>query len=486
MPDRPGIILLGLGPGEVGLLTRQAAEILEQAEEIYLRTRQHPTVAHLPGRLSMHSFDELYETAETFDDLYQEIVRQVLALGQRPQGVIYAVPGHPLIAEATGPEILRQAGQLGLPVRVVAGLSFLEPVVSALEEDPFPQMALVDALELAASHYPGFPADFPALIAQLYSRQVASDVKLTLMAAYPDKHPVRLVHAAGTEHQIVEDLPLYEIDRSQHIDLLTCLYVPPLVKGSSVETFNNIVAHLRAPDGCPWDQKQTLASLRPHLLEEAYEVLTAIDQDDPQALREELGDLLLMILMLSQIASEEGAFRLPEVVADIHHKIVRRHPHVFGDLNIPDEEGVLVNWEKLKERERAANGEHKGLLDGVALALPALQQALEIQGRAARVGFDWSETESVWGKVDEEIAELRAATDNGEQEAELGDLLFAITNLARHLGVDPEAALRGTNNRFRRRFQHIERQAQNQNRAVSELSLEEMDRFWEEAKALIE
>lgn len=478
-----GITILGLGPGEPGLLTRQAVELLEQADEIYLRTRQHPTVASLPPQLKLHSFDDLYENGVSFEAVYEGIITRVLELGQQPQGVIYAVPGHPFIAEATGPEIYRRAKQLDLSVRIVEGLSFLEPVVSALGVDPFPQMALIDALELAASHYPGFPSDSPALVAQLYSRQVASDVKLTLMAAYPDEHPVRLVHAAGTDQQRIESLPLYEIDRSQYIDLLTCLYLPPLVKGSSVETFNGIVAHLRAPDGCPWDQKQTLQSLRPHLLEEAYEVLTALDSEDPQALQEELGDLLLMILMLTQISSEEGYFRLPEVVAGIHHKIVRRHPHVFGDLEIKDEAGVLVNWEKLKEQERAANGEEqKGLLDGVALALPALQQALEIQGRSARVGFDWTETESVWLKVDEEVRELRSAANADEQEAELGDLLFAITNLARHLGLDPEAALRSTNNRFRRRFAYIEQQAREHGRKLSDMTLDEMDSYWEAAK----
>ncbi|HEX7974122.1 MAG TPA: MazG family protein, partial [Anaerolineales bacterium] len=387
MEPTRGITLLGLGPGNPGLLTRQAWEVLQTSSEIYLRTRQHPLVASFPASLQIHSFDSLYDHNETFEGVYQQIVEQVLALGRRPQGVIYAVPGHPLVAEATSPEIARRARLEGLPVRVVEGLSFLEPAFTALGIDPFPHIALVDALELAVAHMPPFPPNVPAIIAQLHSQAVASDVKLTLTAVYPDVHPVRLVHAAGTAQELVEALPLYEIDRSPHIGLLTALYLPPLPKETSFEAFQEIIAHLRAPNGCPWDREQTHQSLRPDLLEETYEVLDALDRDDPQAMQEEFGDLLLNILLQAQIAAEDGEFSMADVLSGIHTKIVYRHPHVFGDTQIKDAQGVLQNWERLKAAERAANGKAEAsLLDGIARALPALVQAEQIQKRAARVG----------------------------------------------------------------------------------------------------
>ena len=238
--NAPGIILLGLGPGDPDLLTRQAWIVLESSPEIYLRTRQHPVVAGLPAGLQITSFDRLYESGESFAAVYAQIVEQVLALGRRSQGVVYAVPGHPFVAEATCPEIARRARQEGLPVRVVEGLSFLEPTLSALGLDPFPYTTLVDALELAAGHAPLFPPSIPAIIAQIHSPIVASEVKLTLMSVYPDQHPVKLVHAAGTDEQRIEDLALYEIDRSPRTGLLTAWM-------SSVDTWNR-----------PWRTARTL------------------------------------------------------------------------------------------------------------------------------------------------------------------------------------------------------------------------------------
>lgn len=230
--DKTGITLMGLGPGEADLLTRQAWEVLQTTPEIYVRTRLHPALGGIPETLQVFSFDDVYEKNQFFEEVYAQIVEKVLALGRRPQGVVYAVPGHPFIAEATPREIARRARLEGIPVRVVEGLSFLEATFGVLGEDPLPHTALVDALELVRAHVPPFPADAPALIAQVYSRQVASDVKLTLMEVYPDEHPVRLVHAAGTPEAQVEDLPLYEIDRSHKVGLQTTLYLPPLEAGS--------------------------------------------------------------------------------------------------------------------------------------------------------------------------------------------------------------------------------------------------------------
>lgn len=481
--SHPGITLLGLGPGDPDLLTRQAWRVLENSSEVYLRTRQHPAAAGLPAHLRVHSFDALYETSETFEDVYAGIVDQVLELGRRPQGVVYAVPGHPFVAEATVPEISRRARADGLPVHVVEGMSFLGPAFTALELDPFPHTACVDALQLAAAHVPPFPPSVPALIAQLYSPAVAAEVKLTLKSLYPAEHPVQLIHAAGTPQVQIETLALDEIDRSPWIGQLTSLYIPPLGPATSFEAFQEIIAHLRAPDGCPWDREQTHQSLRSYLLEEAYEVLSALDEDNPEKMREEFGDLLLQVVLHAQIASEYGEFNMAEVLHGIHTKIVRRHPHVFGELKLQDTQGVLLNWERLKADERIANGQQEaGLLDSLALALPALVQAQEFQKRAARVGFDWPDIQGVLDKISEELDEVYSAPDAEARAGEIGDLLFAIVNLARWHKVDAESALREANLRFRQRFSHIEQTAREQGRSVSDLSLEEMEALWQMAK----
>ena len=481
--DEAGIILLGLGPGSSHLLTMEAWEILTSRREIWYRTRKHPIAAEYESHHIVQSFDHLYEELDSFDKVYESIIEEVLKFGEREEGVVYAVPGHPYIAEATGPEISRRAGLEGIPVRVVEGLSFVEPTLTAIGMDIFPQTSFVDALLLADAHVPSFPTNHPALIAQLYSKQVASDVKLTLMSLYPDEFLVTLVHNAGLVDQKIETLPLYEIDRSNNIDWMTSLYVPALGDATSFEEFHELIAHLRSPEGCDWDRKQTHRSLRSDLLEEAYEVLAAIDAEDQAAVREELGDLLLLIMMHIQIGEDEGEFNFTEVIQGIHTKIVNRHPHVFGEVSLSDPDEVLLNWERIKAKERNANGlPEKSILDGVNIANPALLQAHKYQMRAARFGFDWPEVHGVWDKLFEEIEELKRANDLQSIDAEMGDLLFAAVNLARWLNVDPESALREANTRFRYRFNQIEVEARRQGRDISDLSLDEMETIWQTAK----
>jgi tetrapyrrole methylase family protein/MazG family protein len=223
-----GITLLGLGPGNPEQLTREAWTILSTASELWVRTNQHPTVQSLPPTVKVHSFDHLYENGNDFESVYAAIVEKVLELGQSPEGVIYAVPGDPFVAEATAPEIARQARTLNLPLKIVSGLSFLEPVFADLGLDPYPRLILMDALEISEAHVPAFPPDMPVLIAQIYSRLVASEVKMTLNAVYPDEHPIRLIHAAGTKDEIIEDIPLYELVYSPHFIFLHLVKEPRL------------------------------------------------------------------------------------------------------------------------------------------------------------------------------------------------------------------------------------------------------------------
>lgn len=478
-----GITLLGLGPGAPGQITREAWEVLASASDIWLRTRNHLALVDVPPSVRLHSFDDVFENTESLEAANSVVVATVLELGRQSQGVIYAVLGHPYFGEATCLEVLERAMHERLSVRVVDGLSFIEPTLSALGLNPVSGLAFWDALSVSRAHVPPFPPDSPVLITRLHSKQLASGVKAVLKAIYPGSHPISLVHDQETAHPHVENLTLEEIDLSEQIDALSCLYLGPLEKGTSVEALQEVVAHLRAPEGCPWDREQTHASLRRHLLEETYEAIAAMDTDEAAAMREEFGDLLLQIMLNAQIAAELGEFTLNDVAKGIHDKIIERHPHVFGDLKLQSIDSVLSNWERLKERERDNKLEGGGLLDGVPLALPALSQAQEYQERAARVGFDWPEVQGVLEKVAEEIDEVRSAADHEDLAAELGDLLFALVNFCRWKDIDAESALRGANNQFKNRFGTIEAGARSRGQRLSDLTLDEMEELWRQAKA---
>lgn len=354
--------------------------------------------------------------------------------------------------------------------------ALLSSVFDALRFTPPSRLILLEAPTLASAHVPPYPPDTPALLMGVNSPELAAQLKNVLLAVYPKEHTIVVVEGGKRKEERIDDL-----DKGS-FSAQTCWYVPPLGEGTSFEAFAEIVAHLRAPEGCPWDREQTHATLRKHLLEEAYEAISAIDSGDFAAMREEFGDLLLQIVLQSQIANEEGQFNVNQVIHGIHSKIVRRHPHVFGDLKLDGVDGVLANWEKLKEKERGRKNDDKGMLDGVPLALPALSQAQEYQERAARVGFDWTEIEGVLDKIAEEIEEVRQANNSAELASELGDLLFALVNLARWKKVDAESALRATNMKFKKRFAHVEQGAKRQGRNVSELTLDEMEALWQEAK----
>ncbi len=481
-----GITIVGLGPGSPNLLTLEAQRALAGADEIHVRTRKHPTVATLPPQATVHSFDSVYERAGTFEQVYAEIAERVVELGQREQGVVYAVPGHPLVGEASVRRILTLAEERGLAVRIIEGLSFIEPVCTRLRQDPLNGWQIADAMDLTLQHYPAVNPDLPLLVGQLYSREVAADLKLALMNIYPDDQPVTLVRAAGTTDESLSTIPLYELDRSDGIDHLTSLYVPPLATPGSLAAFQEIVAHLRAPEGCPWDREQTHLSLRPFLLEETHEVLEALDNEDTVSLQEELGDLLLQILLHTQVAIEDQEFRMTDVVGHIIAKLKRRHPHVFGEVRVSGAEDVTVNWERIKSEEKAARNEHEkpdqatGALSGVPTTLPALARAQALRFRASRLGFDWPTVAGAWAKVEEEWQELRAAPDPGKQEGELGDLLFAVAVLAGWLKLDAEGALRAANARFAQRFQAMERQVASREQVLADLTPEQLLALWDE------
>jgi tetrapyrrole methylase family protein/MazG family protein len=434
----PSLTIVGLGPGDAALLTVQARDVLAAAPEVWLRTTRHPTVAGLPAGPRYESFDAEYERGASFDEVYEAIVGRVMALARRPEGVVYAVPGHPLFAEATVRALLDRAGAEGIATRIIPGVSFLDVVTAALGIDPLSHGLLVlDALSLG-DHRRLLVPQRPSLIAQVYDRRAASQAKLALLEAYPAEHPVRIVVAAGTGDERVREVPLQRLDHDDDFDHLTTLYLLPLTLTEDVRTFEGlraVIARLRAPEGgCPWDLQQTHETLKRHLLEEAYEALDALDEGDPHRLAEELGDLLMQIVLHAQVAEDEGEFVVEDVFRGIATKLIRRHPHVFGDVTVSGAGDVVRNWEALKKEERG----DAPLLDAVPKAMPALAQAQSVQGRAARAGLAPPPDPEALRAT---IARLAVSTDAVSAQ-QLGALLFGVVELAREHDLDAEESLR--------------------------------------------
>ena len=481
------ITIIGLGPGSKKHLTLGAWAKLQQAGTVYLRTSRHPCVAELPDSLRCVSFDDVYDAHEQFDQVYSEIAQRVLSLAQRDDEVLYAVPGDPHVGEASVPKIIEAARGASIDVKIIPGLSFVEPCLSLLSIDALDGLQILDALSVAAQYHPPINPSLPALLGQVYSRDIASDLKLTLMNQYPDEFSVKLVHSAGNDDQSVETLPLFQIDHSRKIDIMTALFLPPLGELCGFEALQNIIAHLRSPEGCPWDREQTHQSLRPFLIEEAYEVLESLDAGDPDAICQELGDLLLQILLHTQIATDEGDFAMADVLRHLSEKMIHRHPHVWGDAPKTGDFGQLSRiWQEAKAAERAGtDAVPQSILDGIPNAAPALFVAQRYSARAAKQGFDWADIAGVEAKFQEELAEVFAAKTRAQRAYEIGDLIFVLVNWLRWLGVDdPESLLREINAKFYRRFRHVEARAQQIGKPLSDFTLDELDRWWEEAKRL--
>lgn len=490
------ITVVGLGSGDPDRLTIGSLKRLQGAAQRYVRTKDHPVVTWLEETgVSFHSFDEVYESKDDFPSVYQEIVERLLSLSRASnegEEIIYAVPGHPMVAEATV-KLLRQRGpEEDIVVNIIGGESFLDEAFVRLGFDPIEGFKLLDASEISGER---LDPRLHTLIGQVYDEFTASDVKLSLMDIYPDDYPVIVGHALGVEglEQIVH-VPLYELDRVQGYGNLSLVYVPASndekLRIRSFQRLHEIVTILRSPEGCPWDREQTHQSIRKNLIEETYEVLETIDDDDPDHMREELGDLLLQIMLHSQMEEELGSFTAYDVIQELNEKLIYRHPHVFGDLSAEDAEAALQNWDAMKAEEKRRKGiaiEDLSALSGVPRELPALMKAYKLQKKAAKVGFDWDTIDGVWAKLSEEIGELRQAIEENaskeDQILELGDVLFSVVNAARYVGIDPEEALSLTISKFVRRFNYVEEKLREIGKTPQDSDLEEMDLLWDEAKA---
>ena len=440
-PTAAQLTIVGLGPGPLGALSLDAWQALASAPRILLRTARHPCVAELPQSGITTACDDLYEQHVDFEQVYTAIVSRVLEQAALPGGIVYAVPGHPWVGEATTPRLLAAAAARGLATHVVGGQSFVAPAFAAVGVDLMDGAQIVDAMLVARDHHPRVEVHLPLLIAQVYARWLASDLKLTLLNAYPPEHPALVIHAAGSDMQQVIPLQLHALDAHPHFDHLTSVYLPPQNEGRSFTDLQEIVAHLRAPNGCPWDREQTLASLREELLGECAEVLEAIDLEQGGAentdhIVEELGDLYLTATMMVQIAAEEGRFLLGDAMENVVAKLIRRHPHVFGATAVAGVEDVLTNWDAIKAQEKAARGVAPHALDGIPAALPSLAKARALQSKAHKAGLL---DKAALAHENLELASALGATLDAES---LGRALWQIVAIARTHDLDAEDALR--------------------------------------------
>ncbi|MEK7252386.1 MAG: nucleoside triphosphate pyrophosphohydrolase [Actinomycetota bacterium] len=463
------IHIVGLGPAGLDRLDSEArALLLDPSVTVVLRTIEHPAAAELAAMRTAVVCDDLYETATDFAAVYHGIVERVRTLADSGP-VVYAVPGSPLVGEEAV-RLLAADGAVVLP-----GESFLDLALLRTGLDP-----LARGLQVLDAHDLGFPLllHIPTLICQVDTPGSLLAVRDGLQALLPAETLVTRLANLGSPGEVVEEIALADL-RPEHAGLRVTLLVDVDAPGWPGLVRTN--ARLRKE--CPWDREQTHHSLARHLLEEAYEAVTAIDAlpaDSPLGepdvaayleLEEELGDLLLQVVFHATLAAETGLFGIEEVAEAIRRKLVARHPHVFGGTEAETADEVLANWDRLKTREKG----RESLLDGVPAALPSLARAHSLQRRAAGVGFDWPDMAGAVAKVHEELAETLA--DDADHTHEIGDLLFSVVNLARHLEVDPEQALRLAADRFDHRFRIVESSGD-----ISAMSLEEMDEAWERAK----
>ncbi len=472
------ITVIGLGPGDFRFLTLEALEALEKAEKLYFRTHKHPLVEKLYHRgISFESFDEFYETEETFEGVYGRITETILNAAKRTP-VTYAVPGNPFAAERTV-EMLKEAA---VDIEFIYGVSFIDAILSSLKLDPVKGLSIVDGLNMGRINPRGIN-----IIIQVYDRLIASKVKTALMAEFPDDHEVIIVKSAGVlGEESVRKVPLNELDHREVFDHLTSIVVEPLSPHEGRKDFGDLIAimrTLRGEDGCPWDREQTHESLKKNLIEEAYEVMGAIDEKDAVHLEEELGDLLLQIVFHGLIEEEMGFFDLRDVTHGISEKLIRRHPHVFGSREADSAQEVEKIWEAVKGEENPGKLHEK--MAALSKALPATLRATKVQKIAREIGFDWDDAAPALDKVAEELLEVREelqGTDKEKLELEIGDLLFAVVNVARLSKVDPELALDRTIEKFMTRFKYMEDSPEGESKGLKAMTLAEMDQLWNQAK----
>ena len=454
--------MLGLGPGSLGRLAASTrAMLLDPATTVIVRTLQHPAAIELASKRVVQSCDDLYNRT-TFEEVYDAIADRVVEAAEKGP-TIYAVPGSALVGELA---VGRIRGRI--EAEVLSGESFIDAVLAAVGYDPLDR-----GLRILNGHRMPYPLviEGPTVVAQVDIPVVMADACSRLARVVGEGTMAAVVIDAGGPEERVVEVPLDEVNPDL-AGVRTSIFLDPM-PGGMVGAIR-VMARLR--EECPWDRKQTHESLVKNLIEETYELVEAIGSQSEGRLEDELGDVLLQVLFHATMTRQVGSFDIEDVAENLRQKLVRRHPHVFGDVEVADADEVKANWEQIKDSERGQG--RRSVLDGVPIGLPGLERAAKLQLRAADVGFDWPNLPPVLDKLMEEVEELRVALEEGVRvEEELGDVLFTLVNLARHLTVDPELALRGSIDRFTARFQAMEAMG-----PLDDLGLADLDERWETAK----
>ena len=466
------ITVTGLGPGDLGRVPEPVREImLDPGRALILRTIEHPAAAQLASLREVVTCDDLYQ-AGTYAEVYRAIIDRLLAAAEKGP-VVYAVPGSPMVGEFA----VRDLRRLDIDLEVIPGESFVDAVLAHIGYDPLDR-----GLQILNGHDLPDPLvlDKPTIIGHLDRPEVLAEVAITVSRVIPEGSTVMMLSGVGAADEVIETASPTDLDPSRAGNR-TSMYLD-LDPGGLIGAVRTM---RRLREECPWDREQTHATLVKNLVEEAYElieVIGALPGGEPNwvayaAVEEELGDVMLQVLFHAAIARQAGAFDIDDVAEVLRQKLVRRHPHVFGEAEAGSAAEVKERWDRIKREERGGEASDSAL-DGVPTGMPGLHRASKVQNRAAKVGFDWEEAGAVLDKVVEEIGELGSAmAGSGDVGSELGDLLFSVVNLARHLGVDTELALQQATDRFIGRFRRMEAEG-----PLAGLDMETLNQRWERAK----
>lgn len=478
------IKIVGLGPGAKDALTIGTLELLKSSPKVLFRTEKHPNVEYLKDQgIIFDTYDSFYEKYDSFDEVYKNIAEDIIEKHAQCKNLVYAVPGHPLVAEKSVTLLLKLCEENNIEVEILPAVSFIDAVMESLKIDPIEGIKIIDAFDI---NNQVLDKRVGLIITQVYNGFIASETKLALSEYYSDDTEIYFVRAAGVkEIESIRKIKLYDLDRQEDIDYLTSIYIPRDLN-NTIDFYDllKVMDTLRGEDGCPWDMEQNHESLKRYLIEECYEVLEAIDENNDEMLVEELGDILLQVVFHAQIGKEDGYFNINDIIKAITNKMILRHPHVFGDVKVKGSEEVLTNWEEIKGKEKNFSS-YTDTLKHVAKNLPGLIRAEKVQGKAAKVGFDWNNADPALEKVLEELEEVKdvyKTNNRAKIQEEVGDLIFAAVNVARLLDIDPEFAVNYTIDKFIKRFQFIEESAGKKGLDLKDMTLDEMDQLWNEAK----
>lgn len=436
------IFIIGLGPGSEKHITLEGYKNLKSGRQTYLRTNKHPVVEFLKDEnIKFETYDKYYEEEKLFSDVYQNITSDLLEKARKYGEINYCVPGHPLVAEKTAELLLKAKKEGQIEVEIIQGLSFIEPIVSLLEIDIVDGIKIIDGLDLKNQKV---DVNIGNLITQVYSKEKASELKLEISEIYGDEYLVYVLKSAGIpEDEKVLKTEIYNIDKIEWIDHLTSIYIPKTEEKDKIYDFNSllkIMEELRGENGCTWDINQTNDSLKKYLIEEAYELIDAIDNEDIEGMIEELGDVLLQIVFHSQIGKEEGYFTIVDVINGISEKMINRHPHVFSNVQIEGEENLKISWEEIKSKEKNYRSTEDKVL-AIPKSLPSLIRSEKIQKRLRGTDIE----ENFQELADKIIFMVKNIEKVENKDKVFGELLSAVTTLSIIYNVNLERALYDSN-----------------------------------------